>query len=90
MCAHRGGQLAALRRKVRCHNGFDATRSKGRDDGDADRAATEHQGRLTGSMFDLLTACNPTAMGSVSAACLRSRPLGMGSSSGAESSIRSA
>ena len=43
-----------------------------------------------GSMFDLLTACNPTAMGSVRAACLRSRPLGMGSSSGAESSIRSA
>lgn len=43
-----------------------------------------------GVMFDLLTACSPTAMGSVSAACLTSRPLGMGSSSGAESSIRSA
>lgn len=42
-----------------------------------------------GATLDLLTACNPTAMGSVSAACLKSRPLGTGSSSGADNSIRS-
>src|ERR1700677_1930982 len=35
-----------------------------------------------GWMFDLLTACRPTAMGSVSAACLKSRPLGIRSDDG--------
>ncbi|PQM49405.1 hypothetical protein C1Y40_00365 [Mycobacterium talmoniae] len=39
---------------------------------------------------DLLTACSPTAIGSVSAACRGSSPLGMANSSGADSSIRSA
>jgi hypothetical protein len=39
---------------------------------------------------DLFTACSPTAIGSVSAACRGSSPLGMGVNSGADSSIRSA
>ncbi len=42
------------------------------------------------SILDLLTACRPTAIGSVSAAWRGSSPLGMGISSGADNSIRSA
>ena len=40
--------------------------------------------------LEWMTAWSPTAIGSVKAACLGSRPFGMGNSSGAESSMRSA
>ena len=42
-----------------------------------------------GPIADLLTACRPTAIGSVSAACRGSRPLGTSSTSSDDSSIRS-
>ena len=42
-----------------------------------------------GLMCDLLTPCRPTAIGSVSAAWRKSRPLGISVSSGADRSIRS-
>jgi hypothetical protein len=43
-----------------------------------------------GAIADLFTACRPTAIGSVSAACRGSSPFGTGISSGADSSMRSA
>jgi hypothetical protein len=40
-------------------------------------------------MCDLLTACSPTAIGSVSEAWRKSSPLGTSTSIGADSSMRS-
>ena len=60
------------------------------DDGEADRAAAEHERALAGGDARLrFTACSPTAIGSVSAAWRGSSPFGTSSSSGADSSIRS-
>ena len=58
------------------------------DHGKADRPAADDDGAVAGRSRTL-TACRPTAIGSVSAACDGARPLGTGSVKSDDSSIRS-
>ena len=75
--AHRGGERPAGGREVGGDDGVDALELQRADHGQPDRAAAEHERALAGLRCALLfTAWRPTAIGSVSAACRKSRPFG--------------
>ena len=87
--AHRLGQLASPGRKVGGHDGFHAALAKRGDDREADRAAAEHQGGLAALDRRLVHRVQADGHRLGQRGVRGSSPLGIGSSSGADSSIRS-